>query len=50
MEEDDAFIPKVKTTEVAPAGIQAVANETSDPLCGQSHGITNSQSNYSTVV
>ena len=50
MEEDDAFIPKVKTTEVAPAGIQAVANETSDPLCGQSHGMTNSQSNYSTVV
>ena len=37
MEEDDAFIPKVKTTEV---GIQAVANETSDPLCGQSHGMT----------
>ena len=48
--EDDAFIPKVKTTEAAPAGIQAVANETSDPLCGQSHGMTNSQSNYSMAV
>ena len=50
MEEDDAFIPKLKTTEAAPAWIQAVANETFDPVCGQSHGMTNSQSNYSTAV
>ena len=50
MEEDDAFIPKLQTTEAAPAGIQAVANESSDPVCGQSNEMINSQSNYSTAV